>query len=97
MSTIAEIKSLLAGKKEELRRGYQVSRIGVFGSSARGEARPGSDIDILVEFASPIGLFKFIELEEHLSNLLGAKVDLVSRKALKPAMGKQILEEVVQV
>jgi len=51
-------------------------------------------VDILVEFKKPIGLFKFLELEEYLSDLIGRKVDLVSKKALKPRIGKHILREV---
>ncbi|HDI23863.1 MAG TPA: nucleotidyltransferase, partial [Thermoplasmatales archaeon] len=53
--------------------------------------------DILVEFEKPLGFFKFLELEECLSKLIGRKVDLVSKKALKPHIGKHILEEVVTV
>jgi hypothetical protein len=48
-----------------------------------------------VEFEKPVGLFDFIALEEYLSSLLGAKVDLVSKKALKPKIGERILSEVV--
>lgn len=74
---------------------YAVKSIGLFGSYLRGEQSRKSDLDILVEFNKPIGLFKFLELEEYLSNLLEIKVDLVSKKALKPRIGKRILEEVV--
>lgn len=52
-------------------------------------------MDILVEFYEPIGFFKFIELEDYLSDILGHDVDLVSKKALKPRIGKHILEEAV--
>ncbi len=97
MPIASDIKKILAREKEALRLSYNVRSIGLFGSFARGEAQPGSDIDILVEFASPIGLLKFIELEDHLSSLLGAKVDLVSKKALKPGIGRKILAEVVAV
>lgn len=61
----------------------------------RGEAKEDSDINILVEFEKPIGFFRFLELEEYLSNLLSRRVDLISKKALKPYIGKHILEEVV--
>ena len=50
-----------------------------------------------MEFEKPIGLFKFLELEEYLSDLVRVKVDLVSKKALKPHIGKRILEEVVMI
>ncbi len=91
------VLATLAGLKRELRERYGVARIGVFGSVLRGEAGPDSDIDILVEFAQPVGFFKFLELEEYLTEALGCKVDLVSRKALKPHIGAQILAEVVNV
>ena len=61
----------------------------------RGEVTLLTCREILVEFQEPIGLFKFLELEEHLSDLLGKKVDLVSKKALKPRIGQRILAEAV--
>jgi len=93
--SLNEIKSILETHKKELKDKYGVKEIGIFGSFVRGEAKEESDIDILVEFEKPIGFFKFLELEEYLSNLIGIKVDLVSKKALKPHIGKYILEEVV--
>jgi len=78
-----------------LRKKYNVKGIGLFGSYVRGEQKKGSDVDILVEFREPIGLFKFLELEEYLGELIGRKVDLVSKKALKPRIGKRILAEAV--
>jgi len=83
--------------KKEIEGKYKVREIGIFGSYVRGEELKGSDIDILVEFKEPIGLFKFLDLEEYLENLLGKKVDLVSKKALKPQIGKQILKEVIYI
>jgi len=98
MKAIEEIKGILAEHKEELRARFKVREIGVFGSYVKGEQKKkGSDVDILVEFEKPVGLFEFMDLEEHLSNLLGRKVDLVSKKALKPRIGEYILKEVVYV
>lgn len=76
---------------------YKVKSIGVFGSVARGDNNPKSDIDVLVEFSEPISMFRFIDLEEHLGKLTGRKVDLVTKKALKPAISKEILREVIYV
>lgn len=95
--SLDKIIEIIEKHKEELRRRYGVKEIGIFGSFVRGEAKENSDVDILVEFERPIGFFKFLELEEYLSNLIGRKVDLVSKKALKPHIGKYILEEVVTV
>jgi hypothetical protein len=93
--SLEEIKEILTKHKKELKEKYGVKEIGIFGSYLRNEAREGSDI--LVEFEKPIGFFKFLELEEYLSNLIGIKVDLVSKKALKPHIGKRRMEEVAMV
>jgi predicted nucleotidyltransferase len=98
MKKIEEIKDTLKKHKEELRKNFKVKEIGIFGSYVRGEQKKrGSDIDILVDFEEPIGFFKFMDLEEYLSNLLGTKVDLISKKALKPRIGKHILKEVIYI
>jgi len=89
-----EVAQKLAAQLAILRKTYGVERIGLFGSVVRGEQHPDSDIDLLVEFVEPVGLFKFIELENRLSELLNARVDLVTPSALKPAIGKRILSEV---
>jgi predicted nucleotidyltransferase len=82
----------------ELQDKYSVQSLGVFGSYVRGEAKKSSDLDVLVELRSErLSLFKFIELENYLSDLLGVKVDLVERQALKPTIGQRILAEVVQL
>ena len=95
--SIEEIKKIIQQHKKEMKEKYGVKEIGIFGSLVRGEMKEESDVDILVEFEKPIGFFKFLELEEYLSNLIGRKVDLVSKKALKPHIGKYILEEVITV
>jgi predicted nucleotidyltransferase len=95
MTTFEEIKLRLKENFELISREYKVKTIAVFGSYVRGEQKEESDVDILVEFNKPIGFFKFIELEDYLSNILGQDVDLVSKKALKPRIGKHILEEAV--
>ena len=94
---IDRIKHILSENKEQLRYNYKVKEIGVFGSFVRNEQKRGSDLDILVEFEEPVGLFKFMDLEDHLKSLLGVRIDLVSKKALKPYIGKHILEEVVYI
>ncbi len=95
MKDINEIKNILAKQKGELIQKYRIKEIGIFGSYVKGEEKPKSDIDILVEFNEPVGIFEFMELEEYLSRIVETKVDLVSKKALKPRIGKRILQEVV--
>lgn len=68
--------------------------LGLFGSYVRGEQRKRSDLDVLVEFVRVPGMFRFLELERELSSLLGVRVDLVEKEALKPAIGGRILQEV---
>lgn len=97
MKTVEELKKTLSKHKQELHEKFNVKTIGIFGSYVRSEQKDGSDVDILVEFTEPIGFFRFLELEEHIQNLLGLKVDLVSKKALKPRIGRYILAEVVEV
>ncbi|KKQ23013.1 nucleotidyltransferase [Candidatus Wolfebacteria bacterium RIFCSPLOWO2_01_FULL_38_11] len=97
MITLAEIKNILLQNMEDLEEKFFVKELAIFGSYVRNEQNERSDVDILVDFKEPIGFFKFIELENHLSNLLGIKVDLVTKKALKPIMGKQIIQESVKV
>ena len=94
---VDRIKEVLARNKVELRRRFKVKDIGVFGSYVRGEQRKKSDVDVLVEFEEPVGFFDFIALEDYLAGLLGVKVDLVSKKALKPRIGERILKEVIRV
>jgi len=97
--SVDEIKRLLKKYEREMEEKYGVRKIGVFGSYVREEQKKGSDIDILVEFypQAEMDLIKFVELEEYLSDLLGIKVDLVMKSALKPRIGKRILKEVVYI
>jgi predicted nucleotidyltransferase len=97
MQDIGRIKHVLLQHKAELRKKFKVKTIGVFGSYVRGEQKRGSDVDVLVEFEEPVGLFEFMRLEFYLSDLLGVKVDLVSKKALKPYIGEYIKREVFYV
>jgi len=94
MPTLVEIKKLLASKKSELSNKHKVKNLGIFGSYVRNKARKGSDLDLLVEFSEPITLIDFIRTENYLSSLTGVKVDLVMKDALKPRIGRRILEEV---
>lgn len=76
---------------------YQVAKLGIFGSFARGEAKETSDVDILVEFNETVDLFHFIRLQHYLSEILGREVDLVTPDALKPLIKDQILKEVLYI
>lgn len=97
MKSLAEIKSIIKEHKQEFANIYGVSEIGIFGSVVRGEAGKDSDLDILVEFDRPVTLFGIMDLEFQLQDLVGNKVDLVMKRALKPRIGKHILREVVMI
>lgn len=94
---INRIKDILTYEKKHLETKYHISELGVFGSYVRNEQHKRSDVDILVDFSQRISAFQFIDLKDELSDKLGAKVDLVSKKALKPRIGKCILKEVEYV
>ncbi len=87
----------LQAELPKLREQYAVERLSVFGSYARNEQRSGSDLDLLVTFRTTPGLFKYIELEQYLSDLLGVRVDLVMERALKPAIRERVEQDVVMV
>ena len=97
MKRLEEVKRILEKHKSIIEKQFKVKEIAIFGSFVREEQKEISDIDILVEFYEPVGFFTFLELEEYLTEILGIKVDLVSKKALKPGIGKYILQEMIQV
>ncbi len=89
-----EVITLLRQHRADIER-FGVKSLALFGSSARDEARAGSDADLLVEFAQPVGLFRFLDLTAYLETVLGCPVDLVARDALKPQLRDAILAEAV--
>ncbi|MDO8588426.1 MAG: nucleotidyltransferase family protein [Armatimonadota bacterium] len=91
-----EALRLLAREQGKLAE-FGVSSVSLFGSHARDEASASSDIDVLVEFAQPVGLFRFLDVKEYLERLMGCGVDLVTKDALKPQLRTRILEEAVHV
>ena len=72
---------------------YEVEKVALFGSSARGEMEENSDIDILIDIKSDISLFGFVELKQKLEEVLERKVDLVEYDTLKPILRERILKE----
>ena len=92
-----ELLKTISSELPFLKKKYHVRRVGIFGSVAKRQDKKGSDIDIIVEFESPVGFFDFIRLENFLSKTLNKKVDLVTKKALKPAIKKEVLKEMIYV
>lgn len=81
MQTKQNIIGLLEQNKPYLAAEFGVSKIGLFGSYAKGNPRKSSDVDLIVEFERPIGL-RFVDLVDHLENLLGRKVDVLTPAGL---------------
>jgi hypothetical protein len=97
MKSILQINSILEECLPRLKTEYNVSKLGLFGSYVRNEQNQDSDLDILIDFSSKPSLFRFIELEDYLSSLLGVKVDLVMESALKPRIGQYIQNELIML
>jgi uncharacterized protein len=93
--TIAPEIEIAIAELAELCQHYQVRELSLFGSAARGEMAPGSDIDLLVEFlpGHRMGLFEFLELQARLTAVLGRRVDLVSKRGLKPRVRPEVLRD----
>jgi len=85
----------LAGARAELN-DLGVRSLDLFGSVARGESTPASDVDLLVDFDRPIGLFHFFKVQRRLEEILGSKVDLVMRDAVKRQLRDRIFAEAVR-
>jgi len=94
MRSGSDILRVLQAEKDVLRHRFSAQRIGLFGSCARGGARPDSDIDILVELDEPT-FDHYMDLKFYLEDLLGAPVDLVLADCIKPRLQPIIAQEVV--
>jgi uncharacterized protein len=92
-----DVLGILQKHEDELREQYGVESLALFGSVARDEARPDSDVDLLVEFNRPAGLFALLALQQHLESLLGCTVDLGTPRSLRTGLKERILQEAVRV
>jgi len=95
-ASVAGIRRALQGRKSELERLGVVS-LAVFGSVARDEATPDSDIDVLVEFRGPATLARYMDLKSMLEQLLGRRVDLVTRKGLRDRLRPAVEKDAIRV
>ena len=78
----------------EICRRHDVARVRVFGSVARGEATPDSDLDLIVDFSAPKSLFDIVRIELELSEALGRKVDLLTEGAISPYIRERIADDI---
>lgn len=93
--TREEVQRRLSDQRAELAE-LGVRSLEIFGSIARGEAAPESDVDLLVEFDRAIGLFHFFRVQRRLEQILGCPVDLVMRDAVKVQLRDQIFREAIR-
>lgn len=93
--SIEDIKNIIHSHEAALQDKYKTVKFYLFGSYARGEQTSSSDIDLLVELQEPIGMFKFMDLEEDLEKIFEKKVDLGTPKSLKPYIKDKILKEAI--
>ncbi len=93
---LQSVLELLRAHETDLR-GLGVAHASVFGSVARGEAAPGSDIDVLVELDDtlPMGIFEYARLKLYINELLDGPSDVVNRRTLKPLIRASILRDAV--
>jgi uncharacterized protein len=97
MKTLHEIESILRDQKPILRQKFMVKEIGIFGSFVRGEQKDTSDLDLLIDFEEPIGLIRYVGLQNYLSDKIGEQVDLITKSGIKPRIRGHILKEVIYV
>lgn len=92
-----QILQALSRAKPELARRFGVTRLALFGSTVRDEARPESDVDILVSFDGPATSQRYFGVQFFLEDALGCSVDLVTEKAVRPELRPFIEQEAVNV
>ncbi len=100
MSELENIKQKIASRKDYLKDTYGVEEIGIFGSFARGDNTEKSDVDIAVELNHtkvPVGLFEFARMQFYLEDLLGKKVDLITKRGIKPLIRERILSQLIRI
>ena len=90
-----EVLRILTEHRKEIE-DMGVQSIAIFGSTARDEARDDSDVDVLVEFTDPVGMFKFLDVKSRLESILGRSVDLATPDALRAQMRPRILKEAIR-
>jgi predicted nucleotidyltransferase len=92
-----EVLAVLRAYWEGLRADHGVKSLTLFGSVARDEAQPSSDVDLLVEFDRPTGYFGLVRLQLRLQELLGCEVNVGTPGSLRPTMRKRIAQEAIHV
>lgn len=92
-----QVLQILNEHKTEIKERFGVKSLTLFGSTARDENTPTSDIDLLVEFSQPVGYFRLFELQDYLETVLGCRVDVGTPNSLKPSIRYRIQGEILRV
>jgi len=93
----ASILALLEAHRDEISRRFGARHLALFGSAARDEMRPDSDVDVLVDFEGPATFDGYFDLKDYLEALLGRPVDLVTSRGLKPRARQHVARDLVRV
>ncbi|MEZ4714113.1 MAG: nucleotidyltransferase family protein [Caldilineaceae bacterium] len=93
----AETLKRLSAHRAELHQQFGVTSLAIFGSTARDTATAASDVDLLVEFDRPTGLFGLIRLQFYLEEILGCSVDVGTIEGLKPRIRDRVMAESIHV
>jgi uncharacterized protein len=96
MKNVERLKAIIRENEATLKSEFKIKELAIFGSFARGEQKKNSDIDILVEFGEPVG-FEFFRAARYLEKILGVKVDLVTKDAIKPQLAGAINRDLMYV
>ena len=97
MKSFKEIKEIINFHRKILEEEFKVKTVAIFGSYARGENTQESDLDVIVEFSSPVSLLHVVKVQNYLSDLLGMKVDLVPKENIRKELKEKILQEAVNL
>jgi len=90
------VREILTAHQDELQR-LGVRSLALFGSTARGDAGPGSDIDLLIDLSRPMGAFALLDIKSYIEEILGHSVDLVTAQALKPRIRAHVQGDLVAI
>jgi hypothetical protein len=88
-------KSEIYNKIVEFLKARGATKVAVFGSYVRNEETPESDIDVMIDFKRPIGLFEFVKIERELEELIGVKIDLVMDGGISPLVEKYVMKDLM--
>lgn len=97
MKSLPDIVKILSDYQPLIKKKYKINQLGIFGSYARSEQSESSDLDILIDYQEAPTLIQLIELENELSKVVGEKVDVVTKKGLKPRIASRVLAEVIYI